>query len=221
MLIGLIADIHSNLPALRAVLDHMKVDKILCAGDIVGYYPYPNEVIEIVRKHKIVSIRGNHDVAVITGDTNWFNPLAASAIGWTRDNLSPKNMEFLKTLPEQLIFEDIAIFHGSPSDPDEYVYPMTSPTRLSGFLDQAGKKILVLGHTHVQWGLELDDRKIINPGAVGQPRDGNPKAAYAIFDTESGKLTMHRIEYDIEEVASKTISVGLPPYLAQRLFTGL
>jgi len=107
---------------------------------------------------------------------------------------------------------------------------MTSPARLSGFLDQAGKKILVLGHTHVQWSLELNDEKIINPGAVGQPRDGNPKgqprdgdpkAAYATFDTDSEELTMHRIEYDIEEVAAKTVSAGLPPYLAQRLSVGL
>jgi len=132
MLIGLIADIHSNLPALSAVLEHMDVDEILCAGDIVGYYPYPNEVIEAVKKHKIVSIRGNHDVAVVTGDTSWFNPLAASAVEWTRNNISPKNMTFLKKLPEKLTFEDIAIFHGSPVDPDEYVYPMTSPARLVG-----------------------------------------------------------------------------------------
>ncbi len=221
MLIGLIADIHSNLPALSAILEHMDVDKILCAGDIVGYYPYPNEVIEIMRKCKIVSIKGNHDTAVITGDTSWFNPLAASAIEWTRNNISPEDMMFLKTLPEKLTFEDIAIFHGSPVDPDEYVYPMTLPARLVGFLDQVGKKILVLGHTHVQWSLELDDRKIINPGAVGQPRDGNPKAAYAIYNTESEELTMRRTEYDIEEVASKTIDAGLPPYLAQRLSIGV
>lgn len=221
MLIGFIADIHSNLPALRAVLEHMDVDKILCAGDVVGYYPYPNEVIGAMKKHKIVSIRGNHDVAVITGDTSWFNPLAASAVEWTRDNISPKNMTFLKKLPEKLTFGDIAIFHGSPSDPDEYVYPMMSPERLSGFLDQVGKKILVLGHTHVQWSLELDDEKIINPGAVGQPRDGDPRAAYAVFNTDSEELTMHRIEYDIDEVAVKTVSAGLPPYLAQRLFVGL
>lgn len=221
MLIGFIADIHSNLPALRAVLEHMDVDKILCAGDVVGYYPYPNEVIRAMKKHKIVSIRGNHDVAVITGDTSWFNPLAASAVEWTRDNLLPENMQFLQTLPKQLTFDDVAIFHGSPSDPDEYVYPMMSPERLSGFLDLVGKKILVLGHTHVQWSLELNDEKIINPGAVGQPRDGDPRAAYAVFNTDSEELTMHRIEYNIEEVAVKTVSAGLPPYLAQRLFVGL
>jgi len=221
MLLGLIADIHSNLPALSAVLERMDVDRILCAGDLVGYYPYPNEVIETVKRHKIVSIRGNHDVAVVTGDTSWFNPLAASAVEWTRDSISPEGMEFLRTLPEQITFEDVAIFHGSPSDPDEYVYPMTSPARLRGFLDQVGRKILVLGHTHVQWCLELDEGKIVNPGAVGQPRDGDPRAAYATFDTDSEELTMHRIEYDVEEVASKTMSVGLSPYLAQRLFTGL
>jgi len=120
MLIGLIADIHSNLPALSAVLEHMDVDTILCAGDVVGYYPYPNEVIEIVKKYKIASIRGNHDVAVVTGDTSWFNPLAASAVEWTRNNISPENMTFLKKLPEKLTFGDIAVFHGSPSNPDEY-----------------------------------------------------------------------------------------------------
>ena len=221
MRIGLIADIHSNLPALRAVLDHMKADTILCAGDIVGYYPFPNEVIELVKEHDLRSIYGNHDKAVITGDTSWFNPIAASAIEWTRDNISLEGIKFLEELPAQLMFEDVAIVHGSPHDSDEYVYPTTSPTRLEKFLDQVSKKVLVLGHTHVQWSLELGDRKIINPGAVGQPRDVNPKAAYAILDTKSKEFTMHRIGYDVEETASKTLEVGLPQHLARRLFFGL
>jgi diadenosine tetraphosphatase ApaH/serine/threonine PP2A family protein phosphatase len=133
-------------------------------------------------------------------------------------------MQFLKMLPETFSFSDIAVVHGSPRDPNEYVYPTMPVAELSKFLDRVGKHVLVLGHTHVQWSLELDSlrhRRIINPGAVGQPRDGNPKAAYAIFDTKSRELTMHRVKYDIEEVASKTISAGLPPYLAQRLFLGI
>ena len=221
MKIALISDIHSNLPALKAVLDAIDVDQILCAGDIVGYYPYPNEVIELVKEHGIASIYGNHDKAVITGDTSWFNPIAASAIEWTRDNISQNGMKFLEKLPAQLTFDNVAIVHGSPHDPDEYVYPTTSPTRLEKFLDQVSKKVLVLGHTHVQWSLELGDRKIINPGAVGQPRDGNPKAAYAILDSKSEEFTMHRIGYDVEETASKTLEVGLPQHLARRLFFGL
>ncbi|ATZ60828.2 MAG: YfcE family phosphodiesterase [Methanosarcinales archaeon Met12] len=221
MKIGLIADTHSNLPALKAVLDVIDVDQILCAGDIVGYYPYPKEVIETVKRHKIISIRGNHDVAVLTGDTSWFNPIAASAIEWTRDNISQSGMKFLEKLPAQLMFEDVTIVHGSPHDPNEYVYPTTSPAKLEKFLDQVSKKVLVLGHTHVQWSFELGGRKIINPGAVGQPRDGNPKAAYAIFDTKSEEFTMHRIEYDVEETASKTLEVGLPQHMARRLFFGL
>ncbi|MDI6902470.1 MAG: metallophosphoesterase family protein [Methanocellales archaeon] len=221
MKIALISDIHSNLPALKAVLDIIDVDQILCAGDIVGYYPFPNEVIELVKEHDLRSIYGNHDKAVITGDTSWFNPIAASAIEWTRDNISLEGIKFLEELPAQLMFEDVAIVHGSPHDPDEYVYPTTSPAKLEKFLDQVSKKVLVLGHTHVQWSLELGDRKIINPGAVGQPRDGNPKAAYAILDTKSKEFTMHRIGYDVEETASKTLEVGLPQHLARRLFFGL
>ncbi|MDI6639471.1 MAG: metallophosphoesterase family protein [Methanocellales archaeon] len=221
MKIALISDIHSNLPALKAVLDIIDVDQILCAGDIVGYYPFPNEVIELVKEHDLRSIYGNHDKAVITGDTGWFNPIAASAIEWTRDNISLEGIKFLEELPAQLMFEDVAIVHGSPHDPDEYVYPTTSPAKLEKFLDQVSKKVLVLGHTHVQWSLELGDRKIINPGAVGQPRDGNPKAAYAILDTKSKEFTMHRIEYEVEETASKTLEVGLPQHLARRLFFGL
>ncbi|MBU2617635.1 MAG: metallophosphatase family protein [Euryarchaeota archaeon] len=221
MKIALISDIHSNLPALKAVLNVIDVDQILCAGDIVGYYPFPNEVIELVKEHDLRSIYGNHDKAVITGDTSWFNPIAASAIEWTRDNISLEGIKFLEELPAQLMFEDVAIVHGSPHDPDEYVYPTTSPTRLEKFLDQVSKKVLVLGHTHVQWSLELGDRKIINPGAVGQPRDGNPKAAYVILDTKSKEFTMHRIGYDVEETASKTLEVGLPQHLARRLFFGL
>lgn len=221
MKIGLIADIHSNLPALNAVLEHIDVDATLCAGDIVGYYPFPNEVIELVKDHGIASIYGNHDKAVLTGDTSWFNPIAASAIEWTRDNISPGGIKFLEDLPAQLMFEDVAIVHGSPHDPDEYVYPTTSPAKLEKFLDQVGKKILVLGHTHVQWSLELENGTILNPGAVGQPRDGDPKAAYAILDTKSEEFMMHRIGYDVEETASKTLEVGLPQHMARRLFFGL
>ena len=221
MKIALISDIHSNLPALKAVLNVIDVDQILCAGDIVGYYPFPNEVIELVKEHDLRSIYGNHDKAVITGDTSRFNPIAASAIEWTRDNISLEGIKFLEELPARLMFEDVAIVHGSPHDSDEYVYPTTSPTRLEKFLDQVSKKVLVLGHTHVQWSLELGDRKIINPGAVGQPRDVNPKAAYAILDTKSKEFTMHRIGYDVEETASKTLEVGLPQHLARRLFFGL
>jgi putative phosphoesterase len=224
MLIGLITDVHSNAVALKAVLsvlDDSRMERILHAGDIVGYNPYPNETIELFKKNNMISIAGNHDSALVTGDTSGFNPYAKAALEWTRNEVSPDNSAYIKGLKniESITIDEkkIVLVHGSPFDIDEYIYPEdVSP----GLLSAANADILVLGHTHIQFKKEYREGIIVNPGSVGQPRDGNPGAAFAVLDTESGKIDLKRAAYDIEKVIEDMLAAHLPEKLALRLRIG-
>ncbi|MCZ7393390.1 MAG: metallophosphoesterase family protein [Candidatus Methanoperedens sp.] len=224
MLIGLIADVHSNAVALKEVLsvfDGLGVEKILHAGDIVGYNPYPDETIGLFRKNRITSILGNHDRALISGDTSGFNPYAAAALEWTRNAISPDNVDYILGLKNiESIVEDakrIVMAHGSPYDIDEYVYPDDA---LPDFLHAVEGDVLVLGHTHIQFKKEYPEGIIVNPGSVGQPRDGNPDAGFAVLDTSSGKVELKRVSYDIEKVIEDMLAANLPEKLAFRLRVG-
>ncbi len=224
MLIGLIADVHSNAVALKAVLsvlEYSGVERILHAGDIVGYNPYPNETIELFKRNNIISIPGNHDRALITGDTSRFNPYAKAALEWTREVVLPDNSAYIRGLKniEAITIDEkrIVLVHGSPHDIDEYVYPgNVSP----GLLSAVNADILVMGHTHIQFKKEYPEGIIVNPGSVGQPRDGNPDSAFALLDTESGKIELERISYDIEKVIEDMLAAHLPEKLALRLRVG-
>lgn len=224
MLIGMIADVHSNAVALKAVLfalDALRVEKILHAGDVIGYNPYPDETIELFKKNRIISILGNHDRALITGDTSGFNPYAAAAIKWTQDVISPDNIDYIMGLKniESINVEGkrIVLVHGSPYDFDEYVYPEDV---IPDFLQAVNGDVLVLGHTHVQFKKEYPEGVVVNPGSVGQPRDGNPDAAFAVLDTASGKIELKRVSYDIEKVIEDMLAAHLPEKLALRLRVG-
>ena len=224
MLAGLIADVHSNVIALKAVLaklDAAGVEKILHAGDIVGYNPYPDETVELFKKKKIISILGNHERALITGDISGFNPYAAAALQWTRSIMLPENVEYIRGLEnvEHIDLEGtrIALVHGSPRDFDEYIYPDDAEP---GFLSAVDCSVLVLGHTHVQFKREYPEGIIVNPGSVGQPRDGDPRTAFAVLDTESGEVKLQRISYDIEKVIGDMLAAHLPEELALRLRRG-
>ncbi len=224
MLIGLIADVHSNAVALKSVLSALRgfsVERILHAGDIVGYNPYPDETIELFKKNNIISIAGNHDRALVTGDTSGFNPYAKAALEWTRKAVLPDNSGYIKGLKniESIIIDEkrIVLVHGSPFDIDEYVYPEKVIPEL---LSAANADILVLGHTHIQFKKEYPEGIIVNPGSVGQPRDGNPRAAFAVLDTESGKIELERAAYDIEKVIEDMLAAHLPEKLALRLKIG-
>lgn len=224
MLIGIIADVHSNAVALKAVLSALYASgagKILHAGDIIGYNPYPDETIDLFKKNRIISIIGNHDRALVTGDISGFNPYAATALEWTRNVVSPDNVGYIAGLKNiESITEDakrIVMVHGSPYDFDEYVYPENvSPDLLSA----VNCDILVLGHTHIQFKKEFPEGLIVNPGSVGQPRDGNPDAAFAVLDTASGKIELKRASYDIEKVIEDLLAAHLPEKLAFRLRAG-
>ena len=237
---GLIADIHSNLEALKTVIRELKVEKIICLGDLVGYGPDPNECINRVKALNGPVIAGNHDKAA-TGEMEitWFNRDAQDAILWTKDMLTEENLEYLKKLSPAADFEDFSIVHGSLREPlEEYI---TSLYEALPTFERMVKPLLFIGHSHVPlcivqkkegdfdgWMLE-DNQKIsvseyqkviINPGGVGQPRDGDPRASYGIYDLETRIFQLHRIPYDFKTTQEKMRKVNLPPFLIERLAYG-
>lgn len=242
----ILSDIHANLTALDAALEAAKGrwDRSACLGDLVGYGPQPNEVIERVRSLDAVTIRGNHDKAV-SGllDADDFNPLARSATLWTREQIQPANLEFLERLPKgPLTLDGFSILHGALHDEDEYVF---GPTQALEGLLEAPSPVSFFGHTHVQGGFSLQHDQVVvlhatppagkpfsplpidpaatylvNPGSVGQPRDGDPRAAFAIADLDNRSIELWRIPYDIEEVQDRMTQAGLPEPLILRLSFG-
>ncbi len=225
MLVGLISDVHSNAVALEAILsvfEEAGVEKILHAGDIIGYNPYPNETVRLFREYSIISIIGNHDRALITDDTSDFNPYAAEALAWTKRILTHENLEYIRKLPnrENLIIDKkrIVLIHGSPRDVDEYIYPENVSAH---FLAVTKADILMLGHTHVQFKRDYSLGTVLNPGSVGQPRDENPNAAFAVYDTSTGEVKLLRACYDIERVIEDMNRAHLPDKLSLRLRFGL
>ena len=225
MRLGLLSDVHANLPALEAVLadvDRVAPDSVWVAGDLVGYNPWPNEVLEILRARQVRAIRGNHDRAVLGGDTSWFNELAAAAIRWTRIQLAPAGVGYLKgledrtrgTMPEGLI----AMYHGSPRNDDEYVFPWTADESM---VQAAGAPFVVLGHTHLPMSLRVRSGFLVNPGSVGQPRDGDSRASWGVLDLARRRFEVRRVAYDIDRVAGEIRKAGLPHELADRLYSGV
>ncbi len=208
MRIAFIADVHANLIAFDAVLneiDRLGTERIICAGDAVGYYPQPNEVIELLRSRGITSILGNHDRAVIRINPVGMNRIAAEAVLWTAKHIKAEN-----SIP-------IGVFHGSPRDDDEYFYEVDASGEL---LEMCDCKMLVVGHTHIPFVKRLRDGVILNPGSVGQPRDGDPRASFLTFDSESETMEIRRVEYDIASVERRVTEAGLPQFLGERLKYG-
>ncbi len=231
MLIALISDIHSNLEALEAVWKKVKkADAILCMGDLVGYGANPNEVVEFfreqMREREILCVRGNHDNAIAFGADWGFNPYAREAVRWHQRVMKSENLEFLRKLSVRQLFTDdtgrsYLIIHGSPRAPlDEYLFPWFPESEFRAVLSYVRQDDLIVGHTHVQMLVEIGGRRIINPGGVGQPRDGDWRAAYAFLDTEKGEVIFKRVEYDVQKAAMKIIEAGLPRFLAERLYEG-
>ncbi len=231
MLIAFISDIHSNLEALEAVWREVKkADVILCMGDLVGYGANPNEVVDFFReemkKREIVCVRGNHDNAIAFGVEWGFNPYAREAVRWHQRIMRTENLEFLRRLPVRQLFTDdngdtYLLIHGSPRAPlDEYLFPWLPDSEFRVVLSYMKQKNLVVGHTHVPMLRIVDGRRIINPGGVGQPRDGDWRASYAMLETKKGEIEFRRVEYDVEEAARKILNAGLPQFLAYRLYEG-
>jgi predicted phosphodiesterase len=240
MRIAVLSDIHANLPALDAVLkDAGRVDAVWQLGDVVGYGPDPDGVVQRLRDVGATGVRGNHDAAAAGGpEIEWFNPDARRAMEWTRTAIGPETLEWLSALPERHTTDGCELVHGSPREPIwEYVTSVAVARANLGVLQSP---IGLHGHTHIpvafveddgrvtvvspnrQGRLELKGRRaLINPGSVGQPRDGDPDASYMILDPEAGTVRWHRVRYDVGDVQRQMREAGLPPSLVSRLTVGL
>lgn len=222
MRVGLLSDIHANLPALEAVLDDMPtVDEIICAGDIVGYNPWPRECLERVRAVSSIVVQGNHDRNVETPQNYGHNEMAFVGLELARDELNDEQRQWLAELPERTAFADgeyqLVHSHPDPSKRGTYVRPAQFPKMRPYLDDHAG---IVFGHTHIQHEATIDGRLIVNGGSVGQPRDRDERAAYAVLDTDADSVELRRVEYDINRVISRVEECGLPTKTGTRLLDG-
>jgi predicted phosphodiesterase len=240
-----VSDLHGNWQALEAVVREAAggYDQALCCGDLVGYGADPNPVVDWVRANCAVVVRGNHD-KVSTGqeDLEWFNPVARAAALWTLHNLTTANIEYIRGLSKgPVLLDGFQVLHGSPFDEDEYVMAASEAGQAFGYLES---RLAFFGHTHVQGGfiwnhsrvetipatstrsrrrkMEVDPEcgYLVNPGSVGQPRDGDPRAAYVLYDSGARMVTYCRVPYDVAAAQEKIREAGLPPILADRLSLG-
>ena len=235
----ILSDIHGNWEALEAVLADAgrQYDRLLCLGDLVGYGADPNAVTEWAREHAAVAIRGNHDKACAGMDPlEDYNPSAKASADWTRRELTPENRAYLERLPSgPLPYEGLDLVHGSPAGEDEYLLSLTDVAMAR---ESIGAPLTFFGHTHVQGGflvgrtavkrivprermeVEPDYHFLVNPGSVGQPRDGDWRAAYAVYSPIEREVEFRRVAYDVDRAAAKIRAAGLPVFLATRLYEG-
>lgn len=245
MLWGVMADIHSNLEALEAVLERLReseVEGYICCGDVVGYGADANAIVERMSElPSLACVRGNHDLAVLGRmDLAWFNSAARAAVEHIQKTLSAKNLAWLKELPPRVETENFTVVHGSPRNPaEEYLVTVQQ------FLDNCNYFDIspcFVGHSHlpvcmlmkepvsyVEMGAVLDSQRLVapagmrcvlNPGSVGQPRDHDPRAACGVYDDLRRTFTLHRVEYDVGKAQEKIMAAGLPDFLALRLAYG-
>lgn len=218
MRVGVLSDVHANRVALEAVLADMPpVDALVCAGDVVGYNPWPADCVDRLIELSVPTVMGNHDRAVVERTGFRFNRTARAGVEHARDELDADAVEWLASLPtERLAFDGrVKLVHGHPDDPDRYTYPDSFSPRL---LD--GEDVLVLGHTHVQHVERYAEGIVLNPGSVGQPRDGDPRAAYAVLDLSALDVETHRVAYDVDAVKRAIAEAGLPDRTGERLARG-
>jgi predicted phosphodiesterase len=241
MLVAIVSDIHGNRHAFEAVLadaEDAGADEMWCLGDLVGYGAEPDACVELARRHAAICLAGNHDLGV-TGEIGLdeFSTGAAIAARWTQETISDANLEFLSALRPEGEEGAIGLYHASPRDPVwEYVL---SISQAGECLDVQQQRVCLIGHSHVACHfsrnggdvqgeqardgttLELAQGEwLVNPGSVGQPRDGDPRASYALYDSEANAITLHRVEYDIAATQKAMTEEGLPLWLIQRLETG-
>ncbi len=249
MQVAVLSDIHGNLPALEAVLADVSetgVEELWCLGDVVGYGASPTECTDLVRERCATVLVGNHDLAVLGAlDTSTFSGAASAAVEWTKERIGAEQLAYLGTLSPSDTSRPAALYHASPRDPVwEYVL---WPDQAADCIAVQEKRVSLVGHSHVAlfFSIPGDDepgpgtseargwqagagtrleithgRWLINPGSVGQPRDGDPRAAWLELDTESWEATYHRVTYDIDRAADAIEATDLPPHLAKRLYVG-
>ena len=244
MLIALLSDIHSNLVALEAVIADARrqfdgLDQVWSLGDQVGYGPWPNECLDLIKSWDHLIVAGNHDLAAVGRErTDLFNRDAAISCQWTTAQLTAENRRYLKALQTVQQRGDFTLVHGSLRDPVwEY---LVHEEAAAASLSRLTTRFLLVGHSHLPLAFQEEDggvrrvnlfsgrgpvlleehRLIFCPGSVGQPRDGDPRAAYALLDTDSGTLTIRRVDYDVTVVQAEMHRVGLPPRMSERLSHG-
>jgi diadenosine tetraphosphatase ApaH/serine/threonine PP2A family protein phosphatase len=241
---AVISDIHGNLEALQAVLGDVPdgVEEIYCLGDVIGYGASPNDCCDLVRAYGMPVLSGNHDLAVtdLSMDLAWFNPVAAAAINWTREQLNEDNADFLRTRPRMLQREGTLFVHGSVRDPDEYIMNEATARANLAILqsEYPDVRVCFFGHTHVKTVSPSPDGPypgspdvldltsggpyLVNPGSVGQPRDGDTFASYVLVEeaTDGARVAYRFVEYDVETAQDKIRAAGLPGMLADRLAYG-
>lgn len=236
MRFAIISDIHANYVALRTAFKYMRklmIDKVICLGDIVGYGAEPNECVDAVRKYCHFTIMGNHDNAVINREAaKRFNAEAQKAIDWTIETTTEKNKDFLRKLPMKIRASDFIAVHASPLNPEKWGYVL--PDKMSGKEWKCfDTPICFIGHSHIPMvitpdGLvdenplyiEDDTRYIINVGSIGQPRDGDKRLCFGLYDQDEGIYEEIRLEYDYKSSARKIRKAGLPVFLSNRLLMG-
>jgi predicted phosphodiesterase len=241
--IAIVSDIHANLAAFEAVLAHAgtsgRIDALWCLGDTVGYGPFPNECVALLRKYDHRAVAGNHDLAACGKmGTQDFNDAAAQAARWTGEQLSMPSRAFLMELPMMLCEGEFTLVHGSLRWP-EWEYLLSSE-QAQAHLELQSTPYGIVGHSHLPFvceeheaappqlrptfdgdRVELGDRRLIlNPGGAGQPRDGDPRASYALYDSDARAVSYHRVAYDIEATQRAMESAGLPRWLSERLSHG-
>jgi putative phosphoesterase len=224
MRLGVVSDIYGNRIALEAVLDDMpSVDGLVCAGDVVGYNPWPADCVATVRERGVPTVMGNHDRAVARDTAFRFNAMAKAGVDHARAALDDDALSWLADLPPERVVADgrVKLVHGHPEDPDRYTYPKEFSPRMLGDED-----LLVTGHTHVQGHRVFADGVVMNPGSVGQPRDGDRRAGYAVVELTDGAgggavaVEERRVEYDVDAVVDAVREAGLPERIGTRLYEG-
>ncbi|ADG81354.1 metallophosphoesterase family protein [Thermincola potens] len=237
MRVAVISDIHANLEALRAVLTDIvrqKVDKVYCTGDLVGYGPFPNEVIDLIREKRISTVMGNYDDAVgfmrfICGcdyKDEKAQALGEKSIMWTKEHTTEENKEFLRNLPAEIRFtageRRVLLVHGSPHRLNEYIYEDTPADYLQELMEKADTDVLVCGHTHKPFHLTVQGKHIINAGSVGKPKHGDPRATYVIISfAQDVAVEIRKVAYDFEATARAIEQSGLPPEFAGLIRRGI
>jgi diadenosine tetraphosphatase ApaH/serine/threonine PP2A family protein phosphatase len=242
MRVAVVSDIHANLHALEAVLADISsesVDELWCLGDVVGYGPLPNECCALIRDRSALTLCGNHDLAAVGSlDIAEFSGDAAAAARWTASVLEPAHRDWLASLAPEGERAGIELYHGSPRDPI-WEYVLTEQVALLCLLETESQLVLV-GHSHVALDVSWDGntlaggvtpagsvfaldaaRHLANPGSVGQPRDGDARAAWLLVDTEARRGTFRRVTYDVKKTQAEIRQIGLPDILAARLAHGI
>jgi predicted phosphodiesterase len=236
---AIIADIHANLEAFKVVLEDIKAQQcthIVCLGDVVGYGANPKECLDIVREMKIPCIKGNHDeMCSVDKNLEGFNPYAAEAIMWTRDQLTAEDRQWLRDLKYQRLIANFTIVHATLDLPHQWGYVFDKLMAAASFTYQ-NTPVCFFGHTHVplafirdsvvrggtysKFKVEPGKKYFVNVGSIGQPRDNDPRAAYVVYDMDENTIELRRLEYDIPTAQKKILAAGLPPRLAERLAYG-